>query len=204
MGPVLLDTCILQHLRYLSQLIDGWDLSDDDVAVIRRRYPGVLGQELVALAELASLTHRNGAPWLVSETALLEFEKTAGSRAVPLIHWWWGWPDYMFGCFDAEWYPGVDADELMLSAGPEVHEDQLELPLIVPRLSLDSASVPPFGPFRDAGDRALIRDALRSGIARILTTDIKSFWRHRRCVAGLGIEILRPTQLWAEALPARR
>jgi hypothetical protein len=199
---MLLDTCVLQHLRYLGQLMDGWNLADAHVDEIRSRHPDPLREELVALADVAALTSRNGPPWLVSETALLEFEKSVGPRAWPLIQWWWEWADYMFGCFDAEWYPGVDSRRLLQASGPDVHDRQLVLQLTDAPFSLNDASVPAFGHFRDAGDRALIRDAVRCGIPRILTTDIRSFWRHRSHVRCLGIEILRPTELWASVTPA--
>jgi hypothetical protein len=57
---------------------------------------------------------------------------------------------------------------------------------------------------------------MRAGIPAILTTDLKSFWRHRSALYSLGIEIWRPTDLcttlcheqavevarWRSALPA--
>lgn len=54
------------------------------------------------------------------------------------------------------------------------------------------------GPFQDAGDRQLIREALLYELPAILTTDLKTFWRHRTWLYSHGLEVWRPTDLcWA-------
>jgi hypothetical protein len=53
----------------------------------------------------------------------------------------------------------------------------------------------PLGPFQDPGDRQLIREALHFDIPAILTTDLKTFWRHRGWLYERGVEVWRPTHL---------
>ncbi|HEV7566489.1 MAG TPA: hypothetical protein VGO31_11065, partial [Microbacteriaceae bacterium] len=98
---------------------------------------------------------------------------------------------------DADWYPELDPEELVVCGGPAVADGQLELGINAPLWPLSAECIPEFGPFRDAGDRALIHDAFRAGIPVILTTDLKSFWRHRRALAPFQIEVPRPSDLWA-------
>jgi len=56
---------------------------------------------------------------------------------------------------------------------------------------------------RDHGDRAVARIAyaLKSWYARVVTTDRKSFWRHRDILARLGIVVGLPSELWDEIGP---
>ena len=134
--------------------------------------------------------HGNGAPWIVSETSLLEFERITGPKGEALRAWWWEWAAYRDSCFEAGSYPEVDFDSLMIrSAGPQVSENQLSLPIEPPSWPLAESCVPPFEAFQDAGDRALIGDALRAGILGILTTDVRTFWRPRRALRALGLQV---------------
>jgi hypothetical protein len=117
-----------------------------------------------------------------------------------LREWWQQWADYFDGLYSEGWYPHVDAARLLIRNAPEVAVDQLSLPVEPARWPLDVECIPPFEPFRDAGDRALIRTAVRAGVPTILTTDLNSFWRYRRALYPLGIEIWRPTDLWKTLL----
>jgi hypothetical protein len=162
--------------------------------------PERLGGELVALAELAGLYGRNGPPWVVSEVSLIEFERLDNVKGAKLRQWWVDWADYFDGCIDAEWYPHIDPVSLMIRSASPVADRQL--PLFEQATSFLSAeSVPSFGPFADAGDRLLIRQAMRAGIPCILTTDIKSLWMHRRALYPFGIEVWRPSDLWRTLEP---
>jgi hypothetical protein len=128
---------------------------------------------------------------------MLELNKVGGAAGWELRQWWFEWADYFQDCLDADWYPDLDARGLVISRGPEVADEQLALLPIAPRaVALSADCLPLFGPFRDVGDRAVIRDAMRAGIPNILTTDLRSFWSKRRSLYPFGMEIWRPTDLW--------
>jgi hypothetical protein len=193
-GPMLLDTCLLQHLKLVMDVI-GWDegLTDHAVAELLR-YPAPLGDELVALGDVVTL-QRNGPPWVVAEASLIECERHQGRKGEALRRWWYEWADYFKRCVDAEWYPDLDPDHLLIRREPLVADGQQMLPIEAPRWPMSADCIPPLGPFTDAGDRVLIHTAMRAGIPMVLTTDLKSLWRHRRALYPLGIEIWRPTDL---------
>lgn len=200
MWPMLLDTSALQHLRSVSELLeDETFMSDEDTDALRARHGDVLGEELIALGDLLTVLSRNGPEWLVSETSLIEFARATGRKGRRLLAWWSQWKEYMDGCDDAGWYPDIAIEELTVPRGPAVSEAQLVLPVEPTEWP---EAVPAFGPFRDAGDRALIRDAVRAGVPTILTTDIRSFWRHRAHLRPLGIAVVLPSEV-ADALTRR-
>jgi hypothetical protein len=204
MWPMLLDTSALQHVRYVSEFLGGAYMSDDDEDELLRRFGLTLGAELAALGDLISVLRYNGPQWLTSETSLLEFARVTDEKGRELLDWWRQWAHYMQGCIDADWYPAIAIEQLTIQRGPEVSEDQLALPIAPPRSLLTDDAVPAIGPFRDAGDRALIHDAVRAGIPTILTTDIRSFWRHRAYLRPIGIAVLRPTEVAASVAPRSR
>jgi hypothetical protein len=76
--------------------------------------------------------------------------------------------------------PPVAPGQLELSLG-DVAERRLRAPTV--------------GPFTDEGDRALIVEALRLGFPAILTTDLRSMWRHRRWLYPRGLELWRPSDV---------
>lgn len=194
---MLLDTCVLQSLKLVMDTICeyGEYMTDEVEDHLLRRYPAPLGPELVALGVLIAVLGRNGPPWVVSESSLIEFEQLDSEKGRQLRRWWQEWADYFDGCLDGGWYPGLDAEALIVRRVPAVADGQLALAIEPARWPLAAECVFPFGPFPNAGDRALIRDALRAGIPAIVTTDLNSFWRHRRALYPLGIEIWRPTDL---------
>jgi hypothetical protein len=194
--PMLLDTCLLQHLKFVMDTVDDDCMSEQAADEILRRYPGALGTELLALGDVVSVLQRNGPPWVVSEISLIEFDQLQGPKGNSLRRWWLEWADYAEGCRDGGWYPVLDAACLLLQRSPTVAEGQQSLPVEAARWPLAAECVPTFGPFSNAGDRALIRVAQRAGIPTILTTDLNSFWRHRRVLYPLRIEVWRPSGLW--------
>jgi hypothetical protein len=100
----------------------------------------------------------------------------------------------------ADNYSQVDSSGLFR---PRVVEDPDQLDLFdVLALEPLAPADDSFGPFVDAGDRALIRDAIRSKVPAILTTDIRSFWVHRAWLYGAGVEVWRPCDLWAAMRPS--
>jgi hypothetical protein len=193
--PMLLDTCVLQHLKLVMDALTEEYVTEEDEERLLRRYPASLGSELVALGDLMTVLQRNGPPWLVAEASLIEFERLDNAKGAELRQWWREWADYFKGCLDEGWYPYIDAESLLIRRSPPEHDGQQSLPIEPARWPLAAECVPTFGPFLDAGDRALIRTALRAGIPTILTTDLNSFWRYRRCLYPLGIEVWRPTDL---------
>jgi hypothetical protein len=192
---MLLDTCVLQHLKSVMDTLDGEYLTDEDEEALLRRFPPPLGSELVALGDLVAVFHRNGPPWVVSEASLVEFERLNNDKGAQLRQWWREWAEYFGNDLDAGWYPEIDPDALLVRPLPIQIEGQQALPIEPPRPLLSADCVPEFGPFEDAGDRVVIRSALGAGIPTILTTDLKSFWRHRRCLYPLGSEVWRPTDV---------
>jgi hypothetical protein len=195
-GPTLLDTCVIQNLRALGTYGEDGRLTADGALVLLSRFGARYTDELVALDCLVGAYGRNGPPWVVSESSLLELDKAGGTKGWELRQWWFEWADYFQGCLHAEWYPDLDLRGLVVNQGPEPGEGQLALPIAPRAAALSGDRVPSFGPFRDAGDRALIRDAMRAGIPTILTTDLRSFWANRRALYPFGIEIWRPSDLW--------
>lgn len=195
-GPMLLDTCVIQNLMSLGEVGEDGRMTGEGERLLLARFGPELTGELAALDATLEVFQRNGAPWVVSESSLVEFERINGTKGHRLRQWWHEWARYFNGCLDADWYPEIDPVGLLVQRGPEIADGQLALEIAPPLWPLSAECVPAFGPFRDAGDRALIRDAMRAGISAILTTDLKSFWRHRGALYPLGIEIWRPTDLW--------
>jgi len=186
---MLLDTCLLQHLQFVMDLLgEAFVWPDGTWAQLRRRYGPGLGEDLIALGEAIALMHpRVPPPWVVSETSLLEIERLGGPKGGALRAWWWEWAHFWEGCADD--YPAVATVELASHSAP-IAPGQLSL-FEAPSCPLTERGAP-LGPFEDAGDRALIRDALRAGVPAILTTDLRSFWSRRRSLSHLGIEVWRP------------
>lgn len=194
---MLLDTCLLQHMKYVMDAADGEHMSDEDEAALLRKHGRTLGPELVALSDLMIFFAETNPPaWVVAEASLIEFERVSGAKGHELRQWWYEWAYFFDGCLDGGWYPDLDADRLLIRTAPAVADDQLSLAVELAPWPLATECIPPFGPFADAGDRALIRAALRAGVPTILTTDLNSFWQHRRALYPLGIEVWRPTDLW--------
>jgi hypothetical protein len=196
---MLLDTCLIQHLEYVMDVLgEAFVWPENAQGWIRRRYGPELGEDLVALGNtVAFLYPRQDPPWAVSETSLGELSRIGGVKGSRLCGWWSDWALYWDG--SAGNYPEVDSSGLFR---PRVVEDPDQLRLFdVPALEPPAPADESFGPFVDAGDRALICDAIRSKVPAILTTDVRSFWVHRAWLYGAGVEVWRPRDLWAAMRP---
>lgn len=193
---MLLDTCVIQNLKTIGDVGEDGHLTDEGERILISRFGPTFTDELVALDGMLEVFERNGAPWVISESSLIEFEKVNGAKGHDLRQWWHEWARYFNGCLDEDWYPEIDPDGLIIQRGPQVADGQLALEVAPPLWPLSADCVPTFQPLDDAGDRALVRDAMRAGISTILTTDLKSFWRNRSALYPLGIEVWRPTDLW--------
>lgn len=195
--PILLDTCAVQGLREATAFFHdngAWD--DAGPEELLAYYGRRKGSELIALGNVVQRLRYNGAPWLVSRTSLLEFQAARPDIARGLLSWWIEWADYMEA--SSTNYPEIDLD-LLFDYSAVVHPDQMQLPFVV---AVASPLVEPaFPPFKDTGDCALMRDALRARVPAILTLDLRSFWRHRRTLWGLGLEVWRPLDYWEAIRP---
>lgn len=193
--PMLLDTCLVQHLEFVMDLLDEalyWPEGAQEW--LRRRYGEKLGGELIALGELVRfLLPRQGPPWIVSETSRVELKRLGGAKGSRLRAWWTDWAHYWDACVHD--YPELattrDQPEVALTPG------QLALFELPPCPEGDLRSDGPLGPLRDAGDRALVREAVRYQIPAILTTDLRSLWVHRRWLYQGGVEVWRPRDVLA-------
>jgi hypothetical protein len=202
--PMLLDTCLLQHLEFVMDLLgDALRWPPGAIDWLKRRYGDRLGTELIALGEIvAYLLPRQPPPWVVSETSLLELQRLGGTKGSRLRAWWYDWADFWAGY--AEAYPEI-LTEALAPPSAVVAAGQLSLFELPSRSQLDLESNTALGPLRDAGDRALVRDALRCDIPAILTTDLRSLWSHRAWLYQTGVEVWRPSDfLCALAAPPRR
>jgi hypothetical protein len=193
---MLLDTCLLQHLEFVMDLLgDALRWPAGSTSWLVHCYGEQLGGDLIALGEIiVFLLPRQPLPWIVSETSLLELQRLGGAKGSRLRAWWYEWAEFWEGC--AEVYPEILTEALappLTTLGP----GQLALFEIPSRSRLDLESSAPLGSLRDAGDRALVRDAMRCGIPTILTTDLRSLWSHRQSLYVAGIEVWRPRDLLA-------
>lgn len=190
--PMLLDTCLVQHLAYVADFGDEWHqrgVSD----VIDHCSPR-LASELVALGDIFSLfTDRGDGPaWAVGRTSRAELLGSPRTSTGPPSQWWWDMA-YYWEALASEWPDYESIARIGFGTPSPVSQHQLSFDLNDPVPSTPTA--PEFGPFRDAGDRALILEAMRHGFPAILTTDLRSLWRFRRWLYPLGVEIWRPTDL---------
>jgi hypothetical protein len=190
-SPMLLDTCVIQHLSYVTGVIDWDDWTEDATAAVVSRVGPNLGTELLALMSVLERFSDSGSlVWAASWTAADEIARARGARGArvrrqrtDLYHWW--------EAMVAEWPGELGHTEVSVQAlpGPE----QMQLPLR-PEPEIVRPRAARFGPFRDAGDRELILEAVDRGFPAILTTDLRTLWRHRKWLYP-AIEIWRPSDV---------
>jgi len=197
-GPQLLDTSVLQNLDWVDRRLEdagtgvNWD--DEAVAELEGRFGKDLAADLIDLGTLyKQFEHYGSYPWLicnaaVDEASVLQNEK--GDRLRQLLSFLSGhqedWHDDAF--------PGI-ARGLLLS-----RRRTQASPLILRALGLTTPeevadSIGPLAFLQDSGDRALVAQALLANVPAILTTDRRTFWVHREKIRGLGVEILRPSEV---------
>lgn len=198
---LLLDTCVVQHLEWIRERAP---VLNDDIGwrYVSRHYGPAMAQELQALFGLlrpVEAAYERPSIWVVGQSSWRELCKAPQHRRVLLLREWRFWRERAT-CFSEgrDIDPEIEAWSLFCSS-PEENKwpgsDQDRLP------GLETIGVPSrdeFGPFNDAGDRELIREALCLKVPGILTTDLKSFWRYRRWLFDRGVEVWRPSHLsWA-------
>jgi hypothetical protein len=88
--PMLLDTCLLQHLEFVMDILDETFVWPPEAERwIRRRFGPELGTDLVALGDLVTyLFPRQGPPWAVSVSSWEEIVQIEGLKGSRLRGWW--------------------------------------------------------------------------------------------------------------------
>ena len=195
--PQLLDTCVLQKLDWIDrQLEEKARVVWDDAALLElsERYGSDTAVDLVDLGILyKQFEYFGGYPWLVCEANSSEASVFGGNRGVRLRD--------IVRFFDRHQedvpnhvFPGVALG--LLGEGKSIRIS----PLILKGLGVKSAqhilgSDGPLSFLRDEGDRRVAGYALVANIPAILTTDRKTFWKHRDALRDLGVEVMRPSEL---------
>lgn len=195
--PQLLDTCILQNLDWVDrQSEETQHVVWDDAALLElcKTYGAELANDLVDLGILyRQFEYSGGYPWLICEVNASEALPLGGSKGFRLndiIKFFRGHQDDLLN--DA--FPGVPLGLL--------GEDNLARvsPLILKGLGVKSVEQVlskdgPLSFLRDDGDRKIAGYALLANIPTILTTDRKTFWKHRNALREFGVDVMRPSQL---------
>ncbi|AGK57211.1 hypothetical protein HYPDE_27658 [Hyphomicrobium denitrificans 1NES1] len=195
--PQLLDTCVLQNLDWVDrQLEEKERVVWDDAALLElsARYGSDTANDLVDLGILyKQFEYWGGYPWLVCETNWSEASVFGGNRSARLriiVKFFGGHQEDVSN--DA--FPGVALGLLGDSRSARIS------PLILKGLGVRSlgqifASDGPLSFLRDEGDRRVAGYALVANIPAILTTDRKTFWKHRDVLRNFGVEVMRPSEL---------
>lgn len=195
--PQLLDTCVLQNLDWVDHRIESdgpitWD--DGAVADLTERYGAELANDLIDLGILyKEFEDRSGYPWLVSRAAQGEASLADGAKGVRLLS--------LLGFFRGhqdDWsdeaYPGIAKGLLFARRRIRVS------PLLLRGLGVTSvdeihSAAGPLSFLPDEGDRMVAAEALIANVPVLLTTDRRTFWKHRVELDAFGLAVMRPTEL---------
>lgn len=195
--PQLLDTCILQNLDWVDRRIEqtvSWD--DAAVAALTATYGEDMANDLLDLGVMyKQFEDLGGYPWLVCDVNAAEASLLGGDRGIRLndiIRFFNGHQDDL--CNDA--FPGVALGLLGEARATRVS------PLILKALGVASVEEVflhdgPLSFLPDGGDRQVAGYALLANIPIILTTDRKTFWKHRTAMKEFGVDVMRPSELLA-------
>jgi len=197
---LLLDTCVVQNLLWARTRAPAL-LEDAAWGPVVERFGSGLGIELRALTGLlagveAELDVEDVlCPFVVTRASWHELLRSPKHRRDALVAEW--------RCWRAR-AQHFDPDTLEAAPDPRftLMPETLRWPgagqTRLPGIDDGFTHAAAFGPFRDEGDRLLIREALSLGVSAILTTDLKTFWRHRGWLYARGVEVWRPSDLcWA-------
>lgn len=194
---LLLDSCVVQNLSWAQASAPALD---DELGWRRldQRYGVTLGRELRAAVGLANAIVLGSAghyPFLVGRSSWHELSAATGRRGERARDEWRSIRA------KAETYDDTSPWRVpyaLFKAMPEELRWPTPGQLCFPRLGDGLGDPGTSGPIADAGDRMLIAEARRHGIPAILTTDLRTFWRHRDWLYRSGVEIWRPSDLcWA-------
>jgi len=195
--PQLLDTCVLQNLDWIDRQLEEkervvWD--DAALSELSARYGSDTANDLVDLGILyKQFEYFGGYPWLVCEANSSEASVFGGDRGVRLrdiVRFFGGHQEDVSN----HAFPGVALGLLGESKSVRIS------PLILRALGVKSAeqifaSDGPLSFLRDEGDRRVAGYALVANIPVIVTTDRKTFWKHRNALRDFGVEVMRPSEL---------
>ena len=197
--PQLLDTCVLQNLDWVDRQLKAkqhvvWD--EAAIHELSAVYGVDMANDLVDLGIIYKQFEYLGSyPWLVCnvnsfEASLSRGDKGSGLRDI--VGFFGGHQDDLMN--DA--FPGVALGLLGESRSARIS------PLILKGLGVKSveqifSTDGPLSFLPDDGDRRIAGCALIANIPVILTTDRKTFWKHRNVLKDLGVEVIRPSELIA-------
>jgi len=195
--PMLLDTCVIQNIEWVWDRMeepDGGQWTEERVAALEARFGADLTEELLCLGYLVDhFQYEGGFPWLVSSSTRAEIERFTGPGEKParILQGWTRLSEA-----SDEW--ALDSFGSTAPAFLDASRQVRPNPLILRGLGVASveeivADSGPLSAFPHQGDRALIRDALLSGVPAILTTDLRSFWANRETLFDFGLEVWRPS-----------
>ncbi|MGN7918749.1 hypothetical protein [Lysobacter sp. 22409] len=194
--PQLLDTSVLQNLDWVDRKIDAGEgqWTEQAEQELQHRFGVDHATDLLNLGSLYERFKWDGSyPWTVCKVAFDEAlplggEKGAGlSQIVQFL--------YDHQCdWDGDAYPGIAKGVLQ-----NMYQARVS-PLVLKSLGVESAEEVAFpqGPLSflpDLGDRLMAAHALLANIPAILTTDRRTFWKHRSRLRDLGVQVMRPSEL---------
>jgi len=195
--PQLLDTCTLQNLDWVDRQIElngpiSWGHAA--VADLAGKYGAELANDLVDLGVLyREFENRSGYPWLVSRVSEVEASFASGVKGVRLS----SILDFFRGHQD-DW--SDDAHPSVAKGLLFAHRKIRVSPLLLRGLNVKfvdevHSATGPLSFLPDEGDRMVVAGALIANVPVVLTTDRRSFWKHRVELEALGLAVMRPTEL---------
>lgn len=195
--PQLIDTCILQNLDWVDrQLEENGCVIWDDVKTERlsAQFGGEMASDLIDLGVIYKKFEILGHyPWVVCDTNFFEVSMFRGDKSVRLqeiTSFFRGHQEDL----SVQSFPGAAIGALMESGRSRVS------PLILKYLGVESTDqlISDEGPLsflQDHGDRRVAACAIVCNIPSIITTDRKTFWRHRGKLNDFGVQVMRPSEL---------
>ena len=173
---IFFDTNVVQFLHSFGELMYDHFLSNEmerKLVAQGQRF----SEDIFALEHFMALGQRAGWPIAVSPNTLDEIE---ASKRPALIAWGGEMARYFYDTFDES-----DVEELGNSYSELNHFtaiQRIRLAEMLKELPQES-------------DRQLVIDARECGCDFFLTMDYRTIWRHRQCVAPLGVNVVRPVEL---------
>ena len=195
--PQLLDTCILQNLDWVDRQIEEkgdvvWD--DGAVRTLATQYGREMAVDLIDLGMLHTrFEHFGGYPWLVCETNFSEGAPLyggKGERIRKITRYFYGHQEDLY----VHSYPGTATSLLTENNSIRVS------PMILKGLGVETVDQVtsgdgPLSFLHDYGDRLIAHYAIIANIPIILTTDRRTFWKHRDALKEFGVHVMRPSEL---------
>ena len=178
-GRILLDTCILNMLYDEGEYIfDNYlpdDVTEED-----------LSPDLICLRQIVLVTRRAAFQFVVSPISVMEVSNTQDySDMVSRLNWLLEMLEYWLGLLeimqDRTSQGGSVRHRFKLSKDLQEYEEQL--------MKISDLR-------RDPLDRLLLVQYKMGNCDAFLTIDENTIWRHRKELAALGVNILRPLEFW--------